>query len=73
MLDRTIQRFLWNPSTRKVRYDKVDLKAVKVRDIRKIKCEVFKKPGSTSKAIFENSGLNEVPKTTHNRILRVIA
>lgn len=70
---RTIQRFLRNPSTRKVRSDKGKLKAVKARDIRKIKREVFKKPGSTSKTIFENSGLNEVPKTTRNRILRTIA
>ena len=70
---RTIQRFLRNPSTRKVRSDKGELKAVNTRDIRKIKREVFKKPGSTSKAIFENAGLNEVPKTTRNRILRTIS
>ena len=69
---RTIQRFLRNPSTRKVRSDKGKLKAVKARDIRKIKREVFKKPGSTSKTIFENSGLNEVSKTTRNRILKTI-
>ena len=70
---RTIQRFLKNPSTRKARSDKGELKVVNTRDIRKIKREVFKKPGSTSKAIFDNSGLNQVPKTTRNRILRTIA
>lgn len=70
---KTIQRFLRDPSNRKARSDKGDLKAVNTRDIRKIRREVFRKPGSTSKAIFENSGLNEVPKTTRNRILRTIA
>ena len=70
---KTIQRFLKDPSSRRVRADKGKLKSADARDIRKIKREVFKKPGSTSKAIFENSDLKEVPKTTRNRILRTIA
>ncbi len=70
---KTIQRFLEDPSSRRVRADKGKLKSVNARDIRKIKREVFKKPGSTSNAIFENWGLKEVPKTTRNRILRTIA
>lgn len=70
---RTVQRFLNDPSPRKTRSDKDQLKAVNTRDIRRIKREVFKKPGSTSNAIFKKSGLNEVPKTTRNRILKTIA
>lgn len=70
---KTINRFLRDPSARKARSDKGKLKAVNTRDIRKIKREVIKKPGSTSKTIFKNSGLNDVPKTTRNRILSTIA
>ena len=49
------------------------MKAVNARDIRNIKRQVFKSPGSTSKKIFENSGLNQIPKKTRNRILGSIA
>ena len=49
-----IKRFLKDSSSREVRPDKSKLKFVDEQDIRKIKREVFKKPGSTSKAVFEN-------------------
>lgn len=70
---KTIQRFLKDPSNRKTRSDKGKIKTVNMRDIRNIKRQISKKPGCTSKAIFEASGLSEVPKTTRNRILGTIA
>ena len=76
ILDRhvmAVQRFLKYPSNRKHRSDKGKMKAVNGRDIRNIKRQVFKSPGSTSKKIFENSGLNQIPKKTRNRILGSIA
>jgi transposase len=70
---KTVQRFLNNPSSRKQRSDKGKLKVMTLRDIRTVKRQVNKRPGSTSKTIFESAGLPSVSKTTRNRTLGSIA
>ena len=56
--------FLKDPSNRKHRSDKGKMKAVNGRDIRNIKRQVFKTPGSTSKKDFLK--LRSEPDTQNN-------
>jgi len=66
----TVKRFLADPSQRKKRSDSGVLKAVTTRELRIVKRQLFKKPGRTSKTIFAEANLPEVPKSTRCRLLR---
>lgn len=69
---RTVVRYLENPAPRKPRSDKGVSKTVTARDRRRLMYNLRTKPGNTSKHIFEDSGLQNVPKTSRNRILKTV-
>ena len=67
----TVKRFLHDPmKKRKTRSDRGILKSVTKRDLRILKRNVRKVPGTISKRIFQESGITGIPKTTRNRILQ---
>ena len=70
---RTVKRFLENPSSRKQRSDRGKNKTASKRDLRNIKRQVMKSPSCTSKIIFKRCGMDNVTKTTGNRILNSVA
>jgi transposase len=65
----TVTRFLQNPSKRKPRSDRGIKKSVSKRDMNRLRRNLRKMPGATSKRIFKEVGLPDVPKITRNRIL----
>lgn len=69
----TVRRYLENPSKRKSRSDRGILKSVTKRDLNQVKRSLRKIPGATSRSVFAEAGLPDVPKTTRNRILRRMA
>jgi IS30 family transposase len=64
----TVTRFLQNPSKRKPS-DRGVRKSVSKRDMYRLRRNLCKMLGATSKRIFKEVGLPDVPKTTRNRIL----
>jgi transposase len=65
----TVTRFLQNPSKRKPPSDRGVRKSVSKRDMYRLRRNLRKMLGATSKRIFKEAGLPDVPKTTRNRIL----
>ena len=68
----TVKRFQKNPTPRKKRSDAGISKTVTDRDMRNITRQLRKKPGQTSKSIFNAAGLCDIPKSTRNSILRTV-
>ena len=66
----TVKSFLSDPSPRKKRSDSGTLKAVTTRELRLVKKTLVKKPGQSSKTIFQEAHLPEVSKSTRCRLLR---
>jgi len=66
----TVKRYLADPSPRKKRKDSGVLKIASTRDLRNVKRIISKKPGLTSKEIFNQANLPEISKTTRCRLLR---
>ena len=64
----TVTRCLQNPSKRKPS-DRGVRKSVSKRDMYRLRRNLRKILGATSKRIFKEVGLPDVPKTTRNRIL----
>ena len=64
-----VTRFLPNPSKKKPRSDRIVRKSVSKQDMNRLRRNLRKLPGTTSKIIFKEAGLPIVPKTTRNRIL----
>ena len=62
-------RFLQNPSKTKPRSDRGVRKSVSKLDMNRLRRNLRKMPGTTSKRIFKEAGLPDVPKTTRNRML----
>ena len=58
---------------RKPRRDCGVLKSVTKRDFSRLRRSLRKMPRATSAKIFEEAGLVNVPKTTRNRLLRMVA
>ena len=69
----TVKMFLQSPSKRKPRRDRGVLKSVTKRDFSRLRRSLRKMPGTTSAKIFEEAGLVNVPKTTRNRLLWMVA
>ena len=70
---RTIKRFVQNSQDgRKPRVEKA-CRTLSSRELSRIKREVAKRPLATSKAIFEDVGLDDVPRSTRCRTLRRVA
>ncbi|CAB3998649.1 Transposable element Tc3 transposase [Paramuricea clavata] len=65
----TVTRFLQNLSKRKPPSDRGIRKSVSKRDMYRLKRNLRKMPEATSKRIFKEAGLPDVPKTTRNCIL----
>ena len=66
----TIKRFVQNSQDgRKPRVEKACC-TLSSRELSRIKREVAKRPSATSKAIFEDVGIDDVPRTTRCRTLR---
>ena len=65
----TVTRFLQNPSKRKPLSDRGVRKSVSKRDMYRLRRNLRKMPGATSKRIFKEAGLRDVPKTTRILIL----
>ena len=59
--------------TKEKRSDDGTSKTVRKRDMKKIVCQVWRKPGKTSKSIFTVALLPIVAKSTRNTILQNIA
>jgi hypothetical protein len=70
---RTIKRFLADPSPRKKRSDAGSSKLQTERNMRRIRRAFVAKPGKTSRTIFADAGLPNVPKSTRNKVLHKIA
>ncbi|XP_076056525.1 uncharacterized protein LOC143034407 isoform X2 [Oratosquilla oratoria] len=73
---RTIKKFVTNPELCNGRSDKgkIHKKAlVSRRAMSRIEREVHCNPLETSKKVFENAGVPDVPKSTRCRILRTVA
>ena len=68
----TVKRFQKNPTPRKKRSDAGISKTVTDRDMRNITRQLRKKPGQTSKSIFNAAGPCDVPKSTRNSIFRTV-
>ena len=66
----TVQHYLENPAPRKTRSDKGVSKTATARDRRRLRYNLRRKPGTISIRIFEDSGLNDVPETSRNLILK---
>ena len=69
----TVERFLQSLSKRKPRRDCGVLKSVTKRDFSRLRRSLRKMPRATSAKIFEEAGLVNAPKTTRNRLLRMVA
>ena len=61
---RRVRRHLENLAPKKTRSDRGVSKTVMPRDRRRLQYNFLRKPGKTSKHIFENSGVHDVPKTS---------
>lgn len=66
---RTIKRFLADPSPRKKRSDAGSSKLKTDRNLRRIRRAMIANPGKTSGEIFAAAGLKDVPKSTRNKVL----
>ena len=69
----TVKRFLQSPSKRKPRRDLRVLKSVTKRDFSRLRRSLRKMSWATSAKLFEEACLVNVPKTTRNRLLRMVA
>lgn len=66
---RTIQRFLADPSSRKKRSDAGSSKLKTVRNLRRIRRALSANAGKNSGEIFAAAGIQNVPKSTRNKVL----
>ncbi len=68
-----MKRFVADSEHRRVRADKVKMRKVSARQIRRIKRAAAKMPLQSSKQVFEAAGASGVPQTSRCRILQKLA
>lgn len=67
---RTIKKFVTNGSSIRKKSSKSKPKALSSAQVRKLKYSLIKNPNATSKTIFDEAGIPDIPKTTRNVYLR---
>ena len=70
---RTVKRFINNSNKTRKRSDKGVCRKISRRQLSTIKRAVARHPLSTSKQIFEEAGMQGVPRTSRCRILKSVA
>lgn len=67
---RTIKKFVENGGVTRKKPTKCKPKALSPAKVRKLKFALAKNPNATSKTIFDEAGIHDIPKTTRNVYLR---